>query len=185
MISCVYTLASLLKLVTKIYLLWELPFNMPGSLSSRPRRPSPPPSGARVREPQSPDLLARTLPSTATLNALATLSRVSSELQIAAPTLMPFAFTTETAHWSIPPTVSDLAEWTVFPTVFSKGPINTIKRVLGIDIDPEYQDVVLDYPCDPCAKDHVWSCKESTVGRIWTVQPRPRSILEYGQVEKE
>ena len=42
--------------------------------SERPRRPSPKPTGERVREPDSPTLLARTLPSTATLNNLEMLS---------------------------------------------------------------------------------------------------------------
>ncbi|KAF2730819.1 hypothetical protein EJ04DRAFT_30903 [Polyplosphaeria fusca] len=40
------------------------------SEEERPRRPSPPPSGSRSREPESPRLLAKALPSTATLNGL-------------------------------------------------------------------------------------------------------------------
>ncbi|KAF2111618.1 hypothetical protein BDV96DRAFT_173538, partial [Lophiotrema nucula] len=44
------------------------------SESQRPRRPSPRPTSERLREPDSPTLRARTLPSTATLNELEMLS---------------------------------------------------------------------------------------------------------------
>ncbi|KAF2191234.1 hypothetical protein K469DRAFT_746631 [Zopfia rhizophila CBS 207.26] len=44
--------------------------NISKPVPGRPRRPSPPPSGDRAREPPTPNLLAHSLPSTATLNAL-------------------------------------------------------------------------------------------------------------------
>ncbi|KAF2712192.1 hypothetical protein K504DRAFT_452419 [Pleomassaria siparia CBS 279.74] len=50
--------------------------------SFRPRRPSPPPLSGRSREPPSPGLVARSLPSTATLNALPMLSRAPSTINI-------------------------------------------------------------------------------------------------------
>jgi len=77
--------------------------------------------------------------------------------------------------------MSDQAEWTIVPTVLSGCSIDIIKCVLSIESEPEYRDVVLDYPL---VEDHIWSSGENKLGKIWTVQPRKRPVLESIQFER-
>lgn len=133
---------------------------------SRPRRPSPPPKGARAREPPSPGLVARSLPSTATLNALPMLSRASSKLNIASES-----------------TPSEpQGEWIVVPGMNLDHPIDTIKRVLDLDFNPEVKDVVLDYPF---LANYIYALEETKVGKIWTLRLRSESSIESARFEME
>lgn len=99
----------------------------------RPRRPSPPPKGSRAREPPSPDLFARSLPSSATLNALPMLSRTSSELNVASVM----------SRFSQSSYEESGEEWLMLPNDTLTRQPSYIKKALALKHEPEFRYVVI------------------------------------------
>lgn len=64
----------------------------------------------------------------------------------------------------------------------SVHPIDAIKRVLGLDDNPEVKDVVLDYPF---LANYIYALEETKAGKIWTLRLRSGSRIESARFEMD